>query len=190
MLLNEIEQVQLGVRLDKGLIDRLKIISGFYGCTVADVLEMIIGKSLKREHFFKTNEELSKLNDYLLINDLEKNIKDIDTIVVAASNPTFKSMYMNNFWGEVPIASYMKDKIQYLATYQLRPINAICYISRVIDIVPGTKNVFKYKLVLGDPMPIKPVPISNKTQAARHPRYTSAALLIKATRWEDVFLKK
>lgn len=93
-----------------------------------------------------------------------------DTIVVPAQPDGFKSAFLGEHkWWAVRIGAAMKDKIKYIAGYQVAPISAITHVAEVDAIVPFEntgKYIIKFKSA---PVAIKPIKLKeskNKPQSA------------------------
>ena len=58
-----------------------------------------------------------------------------DTVVVPAREEGFKNEFLaNHHWFSIRISAAMKDRIKYLATYQVAPVSAVTYVAEVKDI--------------------------------------------------------
>ena len=115
---------------------------------------------------------------------------EIDTVVVSAREDGFKETFLGeNRWYAIRIHSSMRDKIKYLATYQVAPDSAITYVAEVSSIEPW-KDSGKYVLNFKEPAKkIGPIPLvsGGKVMAPQAPRYTSYARLQKAKNLDEVF---
>jgi hypothetical protein len=115
---------------------------------------------------------------------------EIDTVVVSAREDGFKETFLGeNRWYAIRIHSSMRDKIKYLATYQVAPDSAITYVAEVASIEPW-KDTGKYVLNFKEPAKkIGPIPFMSggKVMAPQAPRYTSYARLLKAKNLDEVF---
>ena len=115
---------------------------------------------------------------------------EIDTVVVAAREDGFKETFLGeNRWYAIRIHSSMRDKIKYLAIYQVAPDSAITYVAEVASIEPW-KDTGKYVLNFKEPAKkVGPIPFvsGGKVMAPQAPRYTSYARLQKAKNLDEVF---
>ena len=102
----------------------------------------------------------------------------------------FKEIFLGQHcWHAIRIHSSMRDKIKYLATYQVAPDSAITYVAEVASIEPW-KDTGKYVLNFKEPAKkIAPIPLvsGGKVMAPQAPRYTSYARLQKAKNLDEVF---
>ncbi|MFC5454508.1 hypothetical protein [Prosthecobacter fluviatilis] len=115
---------------------------------------------------------------------------EIDTVVVAAREDGFKETFLGeNRWYAIRIHSSMRDKIKYLATYQVAPDSAITHVAEVASIEPW-KDTGKYVLNFKEPAKkIRPIPFvpGGRVMAPQSPRYTSYARLQNARNLDAVF---
>jgi hypothetical protein len=83
-----------------------------------------------------------------------------DTIIVPAQADGFKRVFIGeNQWWAIRIGPAMKDRIKYIAAYQVKPISAVTHIAEVAEIKPY-KDTGKYVVVFKQPAvqvgPIRP----------------------------------
>jgi len=83
-----------------------------------------------------------------------------DTIIVPAQPDGFKRVFIGeNQWWAIRIGPAMKDRIKYIAAYQVAPIGAVTHIADIADIRPY-KDTGKYIVIFKQPAvsvgPIKP----------------------------------
>ncbi|HEM3173810.1 TPA: hypothetical protein U1265_001922 [Streptococcus suis] len=110
-------------------------------------------------------QEIERLNLINLIdgeskeNNIESKLtdKDVDdlTIIVPAQEDGFKQVFLtDNEWYDIRIGKAKRNKIQYIAGYEVAPRSGIQYIAKVKKIVPSDNYVGYWK-VLFDGKPQK-----------------------------------
>ena len=152
---------------------------------------------LEFQTFISGNEIINKftpfqeeIRDLTSGKDKEKEVQELNTIVVPANEEGFKEVFLGkNQWYEIRISSSMIDRIKYIAGYQTAPISAITYYAEVSKI-EKYKDTGKYIVYFKDPAknigPIK-LTTGKKGKAPQAPRYTTYEKLIKAKKLEDIF---
>lgn len=74
-----------------------------------------------------------------------------DTIVVPARKEGFEEVFIGeNQWRSIRIGAAMKDKLRYIAAYQVAPISAITHLAEIQKIVPY-KDTGKYAVIFKGP---------------------------------------
>lgn len=114
---------------------------------------------------------------------------DIDTIVVAAQQEGFESVFLGeNRWYSIRISASMIPKIKYIAAYQVNPISAITHIAKIARIEPY-QETGKYILHFSEPAEkIKKVPIGkDRYKAPQAPRYSSRDRILAAGSMDAVY---
>ena len=115
---------------------------------------------------------------------------DLDTIVVSAWEEGFQEVFLGeNSWYSVRIHSSMKDRIKYIAAYQVAPESAITHVATVKSI-DRWKDTNKYILRFTEPArKIGPIKLlkNGKVKAPQGPRYSSLSKLEKAKTLDDAF---
>lgn len=104
-----------------------------------------------------------------------------DTIVVPAQEDGFKREFLgNNQWFAIRIGAAMKEKIKYIAAYQVAPVSAITHIAEVDTILPY-QNTGKYLLKFKNPAKqITPIGLNNPDKKPQGPVYIKHADLATA----------
>lgn len=110
-----------------------------------------------------------------------------DTIVVPAQEDGFKSEFLENQqWYAIRIGAAMKDRIKYIAAYQVAPVSAITYLAEVEGIVPY-QNTGKYLVKFKAPAkPIKAIKLKNPDRKPQGPVYVKYSDLLKAKNIDDL----
>jgi hypothetical protein len=98
-----------------------------------------------------------------------------DTIVVPAKEDGFNNVFLaQNQWFAVRIGAAMKDRIKYIAAYQVAPISAITHVAEVDSILPYNntgKYLIKFKDKAKEIGPIKTLDINKKPQGPIYVQY-------------------
>jgi len=104
-----------------------------------------------------------------------------DTVVVAAREDGFKKEFLGNHcWFSIRIGAAMKDRIKYLATYQVAPVSAVTYIAEVKEIKPY-EDSGKYILFFkGPPKKIKAKKMKDPNKSPQGPVYVKYVDLMKS----------
>ncbi len=110
-----------------------------------------------------------------------------DTIIVPAKKEGFEREFLgNNQWFAIRIGAAMKDRIRFIAAYQVAPVSAVTYIAEVQDIKPY-KDTGKYLVTFKSAAEkIKPVGIRLPQTAPYAPVYAKREELLAAEFLEDV----
>lgn len=121
-----------------------------------------------------------------------RGVAAIDTIVVPAQSEGFNTVFLGeNAWRAIRIAQSKRDKLKWIAVYQVTPISAITHIAE-IDRIEPYGDTGKYMLVFKGPaQPLtNPVPYGDGTPLGvmQAPRYTSRERLLKAKSVLDINL--
>jgi len=80
----------------------------------------------------------------------------------------------------------MKDKIKYIAAYQVAPVSAITYLAEVQEIKPY-EDTGKYQVIFKAPaVKIKPVPLGPSGNALQGPTYVKKSDLMGAENIDEL----
>jgi len=109
-----------------------------------------------------------------------------DTIVVPAREEGFKRVFLGqNRWYSIRIGAAMKDRIKYIAAYQIAPISAVTHVAEVQEI-RLYQDSGKYEVVFAGPAAeVRPVPIRDPKNSPQGPVYVRKEDLLNADHLED-----
>lgn len=95
-----------------------------------------------------------------------------DTIVVPAQKEGFIDEFIaNSRWYAIRIGAAMKDRIKYIAAYQVAPISAVTHIAEIQEIKPY-KDTGKYLVLFkGEAEAIEHVKLQDPNKAPQGPIY-------------------
>lgn len=96
-----------------------------------------------------------------------------DTIIVPAREEGFRKVFLGeNQWHAIRIGAAMKDRIKYIAGYQIRPVSAVTHIAEVKEIRPY-QDTGKYVVLFAGPArEIAHIPLGDPSQSPQGPVYT------------------
>ena len=114
----------------------------------------------------------------------------VDTIVIPTREEGFHNVFIGkNQWYAIRIGASMKQRLKYIAAYQVAPKSAVTHIAEVSDIHPY-KDTGKYCVVFKGPaQEIKPIKIKDTKNAPQSHIYVRRDDLISASYFEDAFPK-
>lgn len=110
-----------------------------------------------------------------------------DTIVVPAQEEGFKSQFLkNNRWFAIRIGAAMKERIKYIAAYQVAPISAVTHVAEVDSIVPY-ENTGKYLVKFkSSAKQIRAIKLKNSKKRPQAPVYIKYDDLSKAKSFDEL----
>jgi hypothetical protein len=116
----------------------------------------------------------------------KERLANSDTIVVPAREGGFKETFIGkDMWHEVRIGAAMKERIKYIAVYQVAPISAVTHIAEIQEIKPY-KNTGKYQIIFKGPaQEIDHVPIDDTRYAPQNVVYVKRDELLKAENLDE-----
>jgi len=102
-----------------------------------------------------------------------------DTIIVPAQEEGFKNVFLGeNRWHAVKIGAAMKERLKFIAAYQVAPISAVTHIAEIQEIRPY-KDTGKYLIVFKNPAEkIRNVPNNNPKYAPQNVVYVKRDVLM------------
>lgn len=109
-----------------------------------------------------------------------------DTIVVPAREDGFKKEFLTEHrWFAIRIGAAMKERIKYIAVYQVAPVSAVTHIAEIQEIRPY-KDTGKYLVVFkGAPEEIPPVPTQDPKSSPQGPVYVRRKDLLSVSYLEE-----
>jgi hypothetical protein len=109
-----------------------------------------------------------------------------DTIIVPAREEGFNEVFVGeNQWYAIRIGAAMKERLKYIAAYQVAPVSAVTHIAEIEDIKPY-KDTGKYLVVFKGPAKeIKPIPLRETKNAPQGPTYVRYDDLLAANTLEE-----
>lgn len=109
-----------------------------------------------------------------------------DTIIVPAQEEGFRRVFLGeNRWSAIRIGAAMKERIRYIAAYQIRPISAVTHIGAVKEIRPY-QDTGKYEVIFEGPAEkITPIPLGEPKNSPQGPVYAEKGVLLNAKKLED-----
>lgn len=110
-----------------------------------------------------------------------------DTIVVPAQEDGFKRVFLGqNQWFAVRIGAAMKERIKYIAAYQVAPISAVTHVAEIDAILPY-QNTGKYLIKFKEPAKeITPIKIKNVDKKPQAPVYIKYSDLAKVKSFDEL----
>lgn len=153
-----------------------------------DVLEAqtYICGSKKLHRFTPFKDEV--LSDIFESSDAD----ELDTIVVPARKDGFESEFIKNKqWFAVRISGVMRNKLKYIAAYQVAPVSGITHIAE-IDRIEKYNDTNKYIIYFKNNtlQEINKIGLGKKKgQAPQAPRYSSYKEIMRAKSIDDLWSK-
>lgn len=137
------------------------------------------------------HEELYIYNELLKEFEEEKSAKvneeEIDTIVCPARKEGFKSAFLDQkAWWAVRISSNVRNKLKYIAMYEVAPVSAIRWYG-IISSVKPYEDTGKYKIFCSKIHKIGPIKLDNPKYTPYASRYTKFDLIRNTEKISDIF---
>jgi hypothetical protein len=109
-----------------------------------------------------------------------------DTIIVPAKEEGFKKEFLgNNQWYAIRISAAMKERIKYIAAYQVSPISAVTHIAEIAEIKPYQDSGKYLVLFKGKASEIGPIMTKTSSNCPQSPVYVHHTDLLNAKYLED-----
>jgi hypothetical protein len=110
-----------------------------------------------------------------------------DTVIVPAREDGFKRVFLGkNQWYAIRISPGMKDRLKYIAAYQVAPISAVTHIAEIKEIRPY-EDTGKYLVEFKGPaQPVGTIGLGKLNYRFQGPTYVQRDKLLKAKTLEDV----
>jgi len=107
--------------------------------------------------------------------------------VVPAREDGFQSVFISqNQWYSIRIGAAMKERIKYIAAYQVAPVSAITHLAEVDSILPYL-NTGKYLVKFKYPAKqIRPIPVGSSSKKPQGPIYVKHDKLITANSLDEL----
>jgi len=111
---------------------------------------------------------------------------ECDTIIVPAREDGFKEEFINNNqWYSIRIGAAMKERIKYIAAYQVSPISAVTHYAEVEDIKPY-KDSGKYIVYFKKPATeIRRLPLKEANKSPQGPVYAKLSKLLESKYFDE-----
>jgi len=137
------------------------------------------------------HEELYLYEELLKEFEEEKSTKvneeEIDTIVCPARKEGFKSAFLEQkAWWQVRISANVRNKLKYLAMYEVAPVSAIRWYG-IITSIKAYEDTGKYKIYCSEIHKIDSIKLDNPKYAPQASRYTKFDLIRNASKISDIF---
>jgi len=109
-----------------------------------------------------------------------------DTIIVPARGDGFKKVFLGqNQWWAIRISPAMKDRIRYIAAYQVAPVGAVTHLAEISEIRPY-KDSGKYTVIFKQrAAKIRSIQPKDTRFSPQGPIYTQRSRLMKAKTLEE-----
>jgi len=110
-----------------------------------------------------------------------------DTVIVPARSEGFERVFLGeNQWYAIRIGAAMKERIRFIAAYQVSPISAVTHIADVKEIKPY-QDSGKYAVIFKEPANqlVHAIPVKEPKNAPQGPIYVERAKLLNASVLED-----
>lgn len=122
----------------------------------------------------------------LSVEQRKERLAMCDTIIVPAREDGFKEEFLeNNQWFAIRINAAMKNRIKYIAGYQVAPISAVTHIAEIIEIKPY-KDTGKYIVLFkGCAEKIDEVKLKNGKNSLQGCIYAQRVKLLNSEYLED-----
>jgi len=110
-----------------------------------------------------------------------------DTVIVPAREDGFKRQFLgNNQWFAIRLSPAMKDRIKYIAAYQVAPISAVTHIAEIQEIRPY-QDTGKYQIIFKGPAEtIGPITSGALKYSLQGPTYVQREKLLVAKTLAEV----
>ncbi|MGH9427070.1 MAG: hypothetical protein ACRD2L_12305 [Terriglobia bacterium] len=114
-----------------------------------------------------------------------------DTIVVPAREDGFREVFLGqNQWYAIRIGAAMKERLRYIAAYQVLPVSAVTHLAEIDEIKPY-KDTGKYRVTFKSAaQPIGPIRPRESKYSPMGPIYVRKEVLLRSKTLEDALTEE
>ncbi|CAM4483438.1 MAG: hypothetical protein LEGION0403_FIIPPAGN_02866 [Legionella sp.] len=157
-----------------------------------DIIRLARYRNSENNYFYMFEPFLQDvvINNIGLTETSNVNVDEVDTIIIPARDNGFKEVFINERrWYEIRMESSMRQKIKYIAAYQVAPISAITHLATIKSIEPWGDNgkwVINFEDT-AEEIELIPLKKDGKVKAPQAPRYAVKDKLLQAKTLEDIW---
>ena len=110
-----------------------------------------------------------------------------DTIIVPAREDGFKRQFLgNNQWYAIRIGAAMKDRIKYIAAYQVAPKSSLTHYAEIKEIKPYQDSGKYIVIFKGDAKEIGELKLKDSNKSPQGPVYAKLEKILQAKYFDEV----